>query len=259
MREFTPSFDAIHFDVVLRRADEDRDVTSARDRGVEDVVQVAGVVDQAEADLVVECGVDLLGFPFRLSVHREDLTEIAAAAIVRRLPRATRAVLITYLADAKSIRDLAHFLGVAAVQVHGDIEFAELARLRAEAPRLLLMKSLVVRPGGAEDLETACARFAPFVDAFLTDTFDPATGATGATGRTHDWSVSARLVEISPRPLILAGGLRPTNVAAAIERVRPAGVDAHTGVEGADGRKRRDLVSAFVDEARRAFRVARSG
>jgi len=234
-------------------------MTSGRDRGFEDVVQVAGVVDQAEADLLVECGVDFVGFPFRLTVHREDLTEEAAAAIVRRLPSTTRAVLITYLADATSIRELAAFLGVAAVQVHGDIELAELARLRADAPDLALMKSLVVRPGGGVDLDEACGRFAPFVDAFITDTFDPATGATGATGKAHDWSVSARLVAVSPRPLILAGGLRATNVAAAIERVRPAGVDAHTGVEGADGRKRGDLVTAFVDGARRAFRNARSG
>jgi phosphoribosylanthranilate isomerase len=178
---------------------------------------------------------------------------------VRRLPSTTRAVLITYLADARSIRELAAFLGVAAVQVHGDIDPAELARLRADAPDLALMKSLVVRPGGGAGLDEACARFAPFVDAFLTDTFDPATGATGATGKAHDWSVSARLAAVSPRPLILAGGLRATNVAAAIERVRPAGVDAHTGVEGADGRKRRDLVAAFVDGARSAFRSARSG
>jgi phosphoribosylanthranilate isomerase len=54
--------------------------------------------------------------------------------------------------------------------------------------------------------------------------------------------------------VILAGGLRPSNVADAIARVRPASVDVHTGVEGADGRKRRDLVLAFVAAARRAFR-----
>jgi len=233
-------------------------MTSARDRGFQDVVQVAGVVDQAEADLLVECGVDLVGFPFRLSVHREDLSEADAAAIVRRLPATTRGVLITYLADATSIRGLAEFLGVAAVQIHGDIDLAELARLRAAVPRLALMKSLVVRPDGAAALEASVERASPFIDAFLTDTFDPTTGATGATGKTHDWSVSARLVAVSTRPVILAGGLRPTNVAEAIGRVRPAGVDAHTGVEGADGRKRRDLVAAFVDEARRAFRSVRS-
>jgi phosphoribosylanthranilate isomerase len=219
-----------------------------------DAVQVAGVIDQAEADLLVECGVDFLGFPFRLTVHREDLSEEAAAAIVRRLPASTRAVLITYLADAESIRGLAEKLGVAAVQIHGDIAAEELVRLRRLAPRLLLLKSLVVRPGGADELARLVETTTPLVDGFITDTFDPATGATGATGKTHDWAVSARLVALSQKPVILAGGLRPSNVADAIARVRPASVDVHTGVEGQDGRKRRDLVAAFVAEARRAFR-----
>jgi len=218
-------------------------------------VQVAGVIDQAEADLLVECGVEFVGFPLRLPVHREDLTDAAAAAIVKRLPATTRAMLITYLADAKSIAELAAFLGVAGVQVHGDIERAELVKLRAAAPHLLLVKSLVVRADNAEALARTVADTSPLVDAFITDTFDPATGATGATGRTHDWAVSARLVALSERPVILAGGLRPSNVAEAIARVRPASVDVHTGVEGADGRKRRDLVLAFVAEARRAFRT----
>jgi phosphoribosylanthranilate isomerase len=217
-------------------------------------VQVAGVIDRAEADLLVECGVDFLGFPKRLAFHREDQSDDDAAAIVRRLPAATRAMLITYLADAKAIADLAAFLGVAGVQVHGAIERHELARLRERAPRLLLVKSLVVRADNAAALAKDVETFAPLVDAFLTDTFDPATGATGATGRTHDWSVSARLVELSGKPVILAGGLNPSNVADAIARVRPASVDSHTGVEGADGRKRRGKVESFVASARQAFR-----
>src|SRR6185503_19707235 len=140
---------------------------------------------------------------------------------------------------------LAAALGVAAVQLHGPVARPEIARLRALAPDLLVIKSLVVRPDNADALVDDVAELGPHVDAFITDTYDPATGASGATGRTHDWTVSARLVEISPRPVILAGGLTPRNVAAAVARVRPAGVDVHTGVEGPDGRKRRDLVEEF--------------
>jgi phosphoribosylanthranilate isomerase len=216
-------------------------------------VQIAGVIDRREADLLVACGVDWIGFPLRLAHHREDLSDGDAAAIVHALRPSTRTVLITYLADAAAVRDLAEFLGVDAVQLHGDVATPELARLREIAPGLLVVKSLVVRPGGTDALERLVRETSPFVDAYLTDTFDPATGATGATGRTHDWSVSARLVEASPHPVILAGGLRPSNVAGAIARVRPAAVDAHTGVEGPDGRKRRDLVEALVANARAAF------
>ena len=88
------------------------------------------------------------------------------------------------------------------------------------------------------------------MDGFITDTYAPETGASGATGRTHDWAVSRRLVQLSPKPVILAGGLTPANVRQAIATVGPAGVDVHTGVEDASGRKDRGKVLAFVAAAR---------
>ncbi|MGH7810735.1 MAG: hypothetical protein ACREP5_10705 [Candidatus Binatia bacterium] len=61
-------------------------------------------------------------------------------------------------------------------------------------------------------LEAMVSALSPFVDAFITDTFDPESGASGTTGKTHDWRVSRRLVELTNRPVILAGGLTPKNV-----------------------------------------------
>lgn len=95
------------------------------------------------------------------------------------------------------------------------------------------------------------------MDAFITDTYDPLTGASGATGKIHNWDVSRRIVEASQRPVILAGGLNPENVRDAILYVKPAGVDVHTGVEGPDGRKDEVLVKAFVSEAESAFALCR--
>jgi phosphoribosylanthranilate isomerase len=95
------------------------------------------------------------------------------------------------------------------------------------------------------------------VDAYITDTFDPRTGACGATGKTHDWRLSRQLVRYSPLPVILAGGLTAENVRAAILAVRPAGVDAHTGLEDVSGRKSQEKVKQFVSEAQEAFRVIR--
>jgi phosphoribosylanthranilate isomerase len=67
--------------------------------------------------------------------------------------------------------------------------------------------------------------------------------------------LSAQLVRQSPRPVILAGGLHPENVRDAILPVRPAGVDAHTGLEDASGRKNEPRVRKFVAEAQAAFLV----
>jgi phosphoribosylanthranilate isomerase len=216
-------------------------------------IQIAGIVDAAEARLLLDCGVPYLGFPLRLAVHPEDLSEAEAAAIIRSLPGSARGVLVTYLDRATELAELCGHLGVAVVQVHGDIAPAELARLRELAPGLEVIKSLVVGLHDPDALEALVAQLSPWVDAFITDTWDPATGASGATGRTHDWSVSRRLVECSPRPVILAGGLTAENVAEAIRAVRPAGVDSHTGVEDATGRKDRDKVARFVAAARAAW------
>jgi phosphoribosylanthranilate isomerase len=216
-------------------------------------IQVAGIHDAEEAALLVECGVDFLGFPLGLERHREDCTDAEAAGIVAGLRGRVEAVLITYLREPDAIADLARRIGAGWAQLHGDIAPDAVARLRETAPELRLCKSLVVRGHDPAGLEEALWRYTPWVDAFLTDTFDPATGASGATGKVHDWRVSRALADCSTRSLVLAGGLTPENVARAIRAVRPAAVDAHTGVEGPDGRKQRDRVARFVAEARAAF------
>ena len=203
--------------------------------------------------MLVKSGVHRLGFPIGLDVHREDLPEEEATAVIRTLGSGPRAWLITYLEDPYSIAALCDGLGCAGVQLHGPIGEGQVAELRVLHPGLEVIKSLVVRDDNLAELEARAAAFAPHVDGFITDTFDPATGASGATGKTHDWAISRRLVELSPRPVILAGGLTPENVARAIEAVRPAGVDAHTGVEDEHGRKDLERVRAFVHNTEGAF------
>lgn len=217
------------------------------------MIQIAGVKDPAEARMLVSAGVTHLGFPLRLAVHREDLSDREAAEIISLLKPPVEAVLITYLNEADAVRRLCRTLGVRMVQLHGDIATAELSRLRQSAPEVAVIKSLIVRGKDTGELFAALCRYQPLVDAFITDTWDPETGACGATGKVHDWSVSRALVENSSKPVILAGGLGPENVRQAILEVRPAGVDSHTGVEGPDGRKDFGRVRTFVAEARAAF------
>jgi len=216
-------------------------------------IHVAGIIDQDEADMLLECGFNHLGFPFRLAKNKEDLAEKVAARIIRSLPGDVSALLITYLTDPKQVIALCKELGVSYVQLHSDVSPAMLATLKTAWPELTVIKSLVVRANNLAELEQQVKSISRYVDGYITDTFDPATGATGATGKTHDWAVSRRLVEISPRPVIVAGGLDADNVGDAIHRIRPAGVDVHTGIEGQDGRKDRGLSCRFVVEAQAAF------
>jgi len=219
----------------------------------EHVIQIAGIIDQQEADMLLAAGVDLLGFPLRLPVNKEDLSEAEAAAIICRIPDPTRAVLITYLGRADDIISFCDGLGVATVQLHVPVSLKELKQLKRKRPELTVIKSLVVRQDNHDQLFRDLDEAGNIVDAFITDTYDPETGANGATGKTHDWAISRELVECSPKPLILAGGLTPENVYEAIMTVTPDGVDAHTGVESGDGWKDPEKVRRFVAEARRSF------
>lgn len=209
--------------------------------------------------MLARAGVTHVGLPLRLPVHKPDVTEagardIAAALAAQSTPgERAQSVCITYVTDAGEALDLCRHLGVDGIQLHGAMPLDEARRLRAAAPGLFIIKSLVVGTTDEAALLAQAQAYAPFVDAFLTDTFDPATGAAGATGRTHDWDVSARLARALPRPLILAGGLNADNVERAVLAVRPAGVDAHTGLEDTLGVKNEALVRRFVAGAHRAF------
>ena len=223
-----------------------------------DLIQVAGIIDQAELEMLRQCGVRYLGFPLRLPIHKPDLTEEEASQLTRQLQPPVFGVLITYLDSARAIADLCRLLSVRTVQLHSEIEIDELKKLRGIAPDSVVIKSLVVGLDSEVNLRLTIARLSPFVDAYITDTFDPVTGASGATGKTHEWDISKRLVDYSDRPVILAGGLSPNNVKSAILKVKPAGVDVHTGVEDAFGRKSREKVERFIKEAKAGFRMIRN-
>ena len=216
-------------------------------------IHAAGIIDAAEAELLIDCGFNHLGFPLELDHHAEDLSRSEAAAIVAKLSDQARFFLITHLSRAGEIRDLCRHLGVDMVQLHGEVGMEQFEMLWAGEEHLRVIKSLIVDGDNFEALADQVKRFAPVVDAFITDTFDAATGASGATGKTHDWEISRKLVEFSPKPVILAGGLNAENVGQAIARVRPAGVDVHTSIESADGRKSHELAVRFVAQARAAF------
>ncbi len=207
-------------------------------------VQVAGISTLADARACEAAGADAIGFTLGLPTGPHNgLDEARAAAIIRALPPFITPVLITYRVTAAEVVATCRQLGVTQVQLHAPAEPAELARMRAAIPGLKLILAVHVTGPGAIDLARERARHA---DALILDTYDPATGRAGATGITHDWSISAAIVRAVDVPVILAGGLTPANVADAIRRVRPWGVDVHTGVERPDGTTDHDLVRAFV-------------
>src|SRR5215510_1730339 len=141
------------------------------------IIQIAGIIDQQEAEMLIACGVDWLGFPLRLPIHQEDLLEAEAARIIKSLRPPQTGVLITYLNQADDIVALCHKLGVQKVQLHGDIVPVQLKAVKALDPSLFVIKSLIVRNNNHDELEAEVYSSSLYVDAFITDTYDPETGA----------------------------------------------------------------------------------
>jgi phosphoribosylanthranilate isomerase len=222
-------------------------------------IQIAGIKDVEEANMLVECGVQYLGFPLHLTVQQQDIRDAEAAEIIQTLQPPHQGVLITYVDEADGIADLCQKLGCSIVQLHDEVDVDQLVSLKKILPDITIIKSLIVSEDNLSELANSIDELDRHVDAFITDTYDHATGASGATGKTHDWEVSRTLTDLATKPLILAGGLNETNVYEAIKFVRCAGVDAHTGVEGMDGRKQRDSVIKFMEEANRAFKEVEKG
>ncbi len=220
---------------------------------LKDSVQIAGIKDIQEANLLIKYGVKYIGIPLYLDIHEEDISSEVAKDIIRTFPDDVEAVVITYLADGKKIASLCKELGARIVQLHGPIDVEELKLIKRIIKGIIIIKSLIVNGDNFYKLQKEIQLYTPYVDAFITDTFDPDTGASGATGKTHDWQISRKIVESSCLPIIIAGGLTPNNVRDAILEIKPSGVDSHTGVESGDGRKDGLLVSRFVEEAITGF------
>ncbi|MCK6555574.1 phosphoribosylanthranilate isomerase [Candidatus Binatia bacterium] len=213
-------------------------------------VQIAGVSTVDEARVIESAGGDAIGLTLRLPTGVHDgLTEARARSIVAALPPCITTVAITYVRTAREAIDLCRPLGVGALQLHGEFPIGDLLMVRAALPHLKIIRAVHVT---GPEVIAAARRLEQRVDALILDTYDPDTGRHGATGKTHDWSISRAIVDAVRVPVMLAGGLNPANVAAAIHAVRPWGVDVHTGVEHPDGRRDFTRIRDFIVRAKMA-------
>ncbi|MBI1862003.1 MAG: phosphoribosylanthranilate isomerase [Deltaproteobacteria bacterium] len=215
-------------------------------------IQIAGALDREDAQTLITAGVDEVALPVGPHLKTPELSEETAAELFHFLKGRVFSRVITYSTKAHEVIALMKKLGTSRVQLHGKISGEEVSALR-RAGEYHIIKSFAVGLTPKDALLAQVREYAPNVDGFLLDTYDPADGSTGATGKLHDWEISAEIVKMAGRPVILAGGLNENNVERAVRVVRPYGVDAHTGVESAGGRKDLCKVELFVERARLAL------
>ena len=199
-------------------------------------VKVCGITSLEDALAAMDAGADMLGFNFYARSPRY-ISPAEARKIVERLPEGTSCVGVFVNESAPAdVEHVAREVGLGVVQLHGDEtpEFCQSLR------GLTTIKAL--RVGADFNVETPAAYN---TDAVLLDAY--VAGARGGTGHTFDWTLATLTRERVPR-LILAGGLNPDNVAAAVAAVRPYAVDVCSGVESAPGHKSPQLMRRFVRE-----------
>ena len=192
-------------------------------------VKVCCIASLDEARAAVAAGADAIGLVGAMPSGPGPIPDALIAAIAAEVSPPVAAVLLTAETRAERIATHVRATGALAVQIVSHIDPDESARLAADMPGLRRIQ--VIHVEGPEALDLV-PRYAPHVHAFLLDSGRPGAAAPelGGTGRVHDWAVSTAFVRASPRPVFLAGGLSAANVADAIARVRPYGIDLCSGV-----------------------------
>jgi phosphoribosylanthranilate isomerase len=198
---------------------------------------------------VSRLGVDHIGVLVGDGAFPRELPPERAREIFAASPSQSRRVALSLSADLAEAVRVAHESRPDLLQVQAaPAEFspAMLRELKERCPGIAIIRAIPVVDAGAVGIARSYVGLADFL---LLDSYEPASRQFGALGRVHDWRLSRRIVEEVPIPAILAGGLGPANVAAAIAAVGPAGVDSKTltdrpGGTGKDLEKVREFVSA---------------
>jgi len=215
------------------------------------LVQIFEVQTPEEAAALARLGVDHIGvlvgdgsFPRELSVAR-------AKAIFAAVPANKKRVALSLSANLDEVARVVAGTRPDILQVQAEIDDFSVAMttaLKMRCPGIPIMRAVPVIDETSIEIARSYRGVADFL---LLDSYDLERRQFGAFGRTHDWSLSRRIVDEVGIPVILAGGLGPDNVVAAVAAVRPAGVDSKTKTDrtGASGK---DLakVEAFVAAAK---------
>lgn len=222
------------------------------------MIQIYSIQTVEEALQCVQAGAEAIGVAVATGADLPaEVPEATCAEIFAALEgRAQRVLLVVTPTEEETVEYVRRLqpdiLQLCGNRLPATPELA--AQCRAVRPGLRVLQAVGVDGPGAIN---RAKYFAGFCDMLILDSIAPGIAGIGAAGRTHDWSIDAEIVRSVPCPVVLAGGLDAENVKAAIEAVRPWGVDSFTRTSDRlpDGGSRKNIekVRAFVQAAREAF------
>jgi len=200
-------------------------------------VKFCGITNGQDASRAVRLGVDALGFIFAPSPRR--VVPEKARRIIHSLPPFVQTVGVFVNEDADTIRELRQFCGFQWVQLHGD-----------ESPKMCgglmphVIKAFQIKD---ESSLSTIKGYQGHVGSLLLDTYSKEK--RGGTEKTFDWHLALKCKDYG-KPIILSGGLGPSNVERAISTVRPYAVDINSGIEDSPGQKSLILMNRLMETIR---------
>jgi phosphoribosylanthranilate isomerase len=203
-------------------------------------VKICGITNYEDAAIAVDLGATALGFIFAASPRQ--ITTQKARDIIHAIPPFVKTVGVFVNESPAAIKEIVHHCGLDLVQLHGD-----------ESPGLCheLMPYTIkaLRIEDASSIQSSLA-YQGKVRTLLLDTY--AKDKAGGTGSTFDWRLAIKIKELGI-PIILAGGLGPSNIDSAIRTVNPYAVDVNSGVEVCPGKKSPMLMKDLMKKVRRIY------
>jgi phosphoribosylanthranilate isomerase len=209
-------------------------------------VKICGVQSIEDALACVAAGADAIGMLVDVKISPRCISAAKAKTIVSGLPPFVTPVIVMMPSSAEEVAEAGRTVRPGAIQLHGEESPDMLRQIKSRLPWVRLIKTIHVGAGG--EIEKAKA-YEGCADAILLDTLSP---SYGGTGKVHDWAMSAEIIKSLDMPVLLAGGLSPSNVAEAVGKARPFAVDVSSGVENGHRRKDPKKVKEFIALAKGA-------
>ena len=220
-------------------------------------VKICGITSIHDARLAADVGANYVGVLVDVAVSERTRSTTQASEIANGSPIPT--VLLLYNRTTSDIQEIVSQIQPFALQLLGQESPQQVEALKATVS-CQLWKSVYLPAGSPEnvDMPAVRAEMQAYQDAgadfLLFDSVDMSLEKPryGGTGKTCDWNVAAELITESPLPVFFAGGIRPENVKAAIETIRPHGIDLCSGVEASKGVKDPHKLEQLMEQVKQA-------
>ena len=209
-------------------------------------VKICCIQSFEEAKLAIKYGASALGLVSKMPSGPGVISEDLIVEIAKQVPADISTFLLTSKTNAEEIITQYKKCNTTHIQLVDNVEIDVYKKLRDELPGVKIVQ--VIHVTGEESIGEAVS-VSNFVDLILLDSGNQklAVKELGGTGRTHNWSISKEIVENINVPVFLAGGINPSNVSAAINEVKPYGVDLCSGVR-INGKLDEDLLKEFFSK-----------